>query len=361
MPRKKKEAPNRADNRYEVKITVGTRPDGSLIRKSFYSTISKADAKKQADKWKIQHEAEEMINGKTIAPDVKLKVLAKEFLSLKENDSNLKEYSFITTYETAMNKHIVPYFGNSYVRQIKSIDIDNFFAQHSHMSQSMLNKFKLCLRGIFELALENEVITKSPMPSRMKSQGVKPKTKAIYSLEDRKKIIDYCIENNIIAPVLLLELAIRRSELLGLKWEDIDEENCCIHIQRGVTPTRHSFAVGDTKSETSNRVIPCTEGLMQFLKNNKETGFILKGNLGGAMPPSSFGHYYKVIMTEVCQKLNIPYLPPHNLRHTVGSLMHQGGTDIYTISKYLGHSDIGITSKTYVKTNVEALRKNIKY
>lgn len=45
MPRPRKEKPNRSDQRYEVKITVWKTMDGKLIRKSFYSTTSKADAK----------------------------------------------------------------------------------------------------------------------------------------------------------------------------------------------------------------------------------------------------------------------------------------------------------------------------
>lgn len=53
MPRPKKSQPNRADGRYEVKITIGKNFDGSPRRKSFYSSISKEDAKRQAEEYKI--------------------------------------------------------------------------------------------------------------------------------------------------------------------------------------------------------------------------------------------------------------------------------------------------------------------
>ena len=59
MPRPKKEKPNREDGRYEVKIVVGKTLQGKLIRKSFYSTISKADAKRQADEWRINQKVAE--------------------------------------------------------------------------------------------------------------------------------------------------------------------------------------------------------------------------------------------------------------------------------------------------------------
>ena len=53
MPRPKKQAPNRKDGLCEIKITIGKRLDGGLIRKSFYSHISKEDARKQAERYKI--------------------------------------------------------------------------------------------------------------------------------------------------------------------------------------------------------------------------------------------------------------------------------------------------------------------
>ena len=54
MPRPRKQPPNRKDGLYEVKITLGRRLDGSLVRKSFYSSISKDDARKQAERYRIK-------------------------------------------------------------------------------------------------------------------------------------------------------------------------------------------------------------------------------------------------------------------------------------------------------------------
>lgn len=67
MPRPKKEAPNRKDGLYEVKITVGKRMDGTLIRKSFYSAISKADAGPRLKRIRVEQRAAE-ITGTVFAP-----------------------------------------------------------------------------------------------------------------------------------------------------------------------------------------------------------------------------------------------------------------------------------------------------
>lgn len=56
MPRKKKEQPSRKNNQYEIKVVVGKKIDGTPIRKSFYSPISKADAQKKAEEYIIERE-----------------------------------------------------------------------------------------------------------------------------------------------------------------------------------------------------------------------------------------------------------------------------------------------------------------
>ena len=59
--------------------------------------------------------------------------------------------------------------------------------------------------------------------------------------------------------------------------------------------------------------------------------------------------------------MEIPYLVPHELHHTFGTVLREKGVDIYTISKVLGHSDVGITGKIYVHNNLDVLRKNMNF
>ena len=60
MARPKKEAPNRSDGRYEVKITIGHDMNRKPIRKSFYSDVSKEDARQQAEAYRINSKASEL-------------------------------------------------------------------------------------------------------------------------------------------------------------------------------------------------------------------------------------------------------------------------------------------------------------
>ena len=70
-------------SRYESKITIGQNIDGTLIRKSFYSTKSKADARKKAQKWLIEHKAQDYIGiAENKQTSVSMRVWAQKWLDV---------------------------------------------------------------------------------------------------------------------------------------------------------------------------------------------------------------------------------------------------------------------------------------
>ena len=70
----------------------------------------------------------------------------------------------------------------------------------------------------------------------------------------------------------------RRSELIGLMWDDIDMTNKTIHIQRAVTQTTGKIVIGETKSETSNRYIPISDSLISVINLiPRESEYVISG------------------------------------------------------------------------------------
>lgn len=74
--------PNAKKRRYEHKITLGADINGNLIRKSFYSTKSKADARKKAEAFKVQYEMEMCLCGESTIKTVKFADWARSCLTL---------------------------------------------------------------------------------------------------------------------------------------------------------------------------------------------------------------------------------------------------------------------------------------
>ena len=110
MPRKKS-VPNRRDGRYEVKITVGKTLQGKLIRKSFYSTISKADAQKQADTWKINQKVSEITGTSFIeSPSCSFERWALVWLK-NYKEKAVRRITFEETYQSTVLRYLIPRFG----------------------------------------------------------------------------------------------------------------------------------------------------------------------------------------------------------------------------------------------------------
>lgn len=120
MGRPKKDKPNK-QGLYEVKVTIGKNFDGTLIRKSFYSTISKADAKAKAEQYKINQALQE-VTGENYNVAPTFSKVANEFLELKKGTIKNSTYNF--TYFIPADKYLIPYFGNKRISDIRKNDIE---------------------------------------------------------------------------------------------------------------------------------------------------------------------------------------------------------------------------------------------
>lgn len=371
MPRKKKEAPTRADQRYEVKITTGLRVDGTLIRKSFYSHKSKADAQRQADEWRVEHKAYDII-GESMEDtyeNITLSEWANRWLLVYKQD-RVKITTYKSSYERPVNNYIIPFFKNTSLKNIKPIDVMAFYKKLEPMlSQSFCSKIAMCLTQMYDAAVSNGLVQANPCSGIMIKSRVDKNAKRVYNDEQVQQIIHFSKHHKYGLYIrLFLELGLRCEELLGLRWDtDFDWEKGTVHIQRTVVNDAGHIIVSDTtKSVTSNRILPLSKELLeQLLSERKERGYLQASTQHPNMPLSNkaftqkryqtfFGDFLKYIKNP-----DFPVLTPHELRHTCGTLLYRKTRDIYATSKYLGHSSIEITSKLYVHSDVDMLRESL--
>lgn len=163
--------------------------------------------------------------------------------------------------------------------------------------------------------------------------------------------------------VVMLNTGVRRGELLGLKWIDIDWERKSVHIRRSVTPDTTEPEDGDVKSNSSYREIPVDDSFLDYLKTlPRKNDYVIPGKtVYGYMSIDGFEGRYKRFMEKASHDLEIPYLVPHELRHTFGTVLREQGVDIYAISRVMGHGDVVVTDKIYVHNDYDVLRKNMGY
>ena len=161
----------------------------------------------------------------------------------------------------------------------------------------------------------------------------------------------------------MYELAIytgmRRGELAGLYWADVDLAARTIVVRHNRVCVDGKVLETTTKTRSGRRTVPLSDAgvaalltwqLRQFEEREAAQeawvgdGHVFTMEDGRALDPCYVTRLFQVIRT---QGEPLPELTFHGLRHSAASLMLAGGADISTVSKLLGHSSISITADVY--------------
>jgi integrase len=383
MARPKKAAPNHGE--YFVKaITLGRDKGGKLIRKYVYSKKSLEDAQLKALRFKEAYSRGTLGN----EPErITFRRYAEMWLE-SEKRHYVSESTFEYTYRNSLENHLIPEFGDCLMSRIQKIDINNFLNRKVGLSQSLIHKLLITLKQIFEDAVDNDIIAKNPC-KRVKEPISEQESKIIvpYTAEQEAVVMEFAKTHPLgLSIIILLKAGLRRSELLGLRWEDLDFENNVIYVRRAVTETNGVLKIGKTKTRTSLRTVPMTPELkgalqktprstMRYIHLRDANGritpkrvrqpvpnrYVISNIKGEAIRPSNWqSDVYFAFMSDLATAHpEVPLLRPHGLRHTYGTRLYNNGhgIDIYTVSRLMGHADISITTKIYVKHDQDYIEK----
>ena len=157
-----------------------------------------------------------------------------------------------------------------------------------------------------------------------------------------------------------IELAtgLRRGELLGLKWEDVDFKEGVLHIRRQVARIDHEIAEAPLKTKNAYRNVSIGADAVQFLTEHKQklgkfSGYVFPSPTGGPISPDSVLN----MLHRVLKRAGLPKVRFHDLRHTFATLALQNGVDIKTVSGMLGHYSAGFTLDTYTHVTTAAQKE----
>ena len=353
---KKQAAKTRKDGNFEVKVTIGKDMHGKPIRKSFYSNISKEDAKRKGEEYRIQREIETRAGNFIAEDNMTFGRWAEKWLEVYKKP-NVSRRTFYSTYELPLRAHLLPHFGAAELATIRNADIQAFFASKSHMSMSLLKKLQLILSQIFETAIENDICLKNPARKVKISSTHQKDERRVYTPAEIETVCKYTKMPEI---VVMLKVGLRRGEIVGLMWSDIDFENGTLSINRAVADIpntgKKTLEIVPPK-KSSYRTIPISRELLNLFANLPKSGlYIFPDRNGNIYCPWAWSQKFGREMRRLSKTYGVPAFRSHELRHTAGTDMARRGVDVFTIQKILGHKDIKMTTNLYVHDEVERLR-----
>lgn len=363
--------------RYEYKLNLGKDLNGKPIRKSFYSTKSKADAKRKAQAYKVQYEMEICVGGSGCITNRKFSDWAIYALQTYKKPF-VKGNTYTGTYLEPVNNHLIPYFGAMNMNDIRPLHIQKYINEAAtHYAPETVKKDFHVLRLIFETAVDNQVCSKNPITKSIKLPKYETRQiKHAYTQEQYDIVYEFAKEHeNGLAIMLMLATGVSRSELLGLRWADIDTGNQAIHINQGLVTYRSDDSgqyvteSNGLKNKFRHRTIPITDNalwkrLCQAPKTvsigNRSvmTEYVFHSPEGKAYQPNNWANrVFRPFMKALHQLYpEIPELSPHELRHTVATLWIAQGMDPYMAARLLGHCGIAMLVRRYDHTSAATLR-----
>ncbi|MEI6191229.1 MAG: tyrosine-type recombinase/integrase [bacterium] len=229
-----------------------------------------------------------------------------------------------------------------YGRNERKWSVNTFIVYH----KTLLVFFRWCIKQGY---MEKNPITDIEVPKMEKRLPVKLTKQVtlqllemVYNYPYDYKFLRY--RNHAIFSTFIFA-GLRKQELLNLKFTDIDLDNLTLFVRQG--------------KGNKDRIIPISYTLAQSLKKykderkrlnktNPEFFSSLRGNIGFT------NNGLKKLVEQMRKSLKITFTV-HKLRHTFATLMLEGGCDIYSLSKMMGHSDIKTTT-IYLSASAEHLR-----
>lgn len=292
---------------------------------------------------------------------------AQEYLSIQKTFLSPITFSL---YERIIEKHILPMFGRMRLRDIKTYHVQDFImrlnsisrndGKPGHISPATIKRYTSVLRSMLSMAYKMYYMDDDVgLSRRLTFPREQYQEIDVFTVEEVKAIIE-ASQSEPINIRLLIEFALftgmRRGEIVGLKWSDIDFEKQQLMVKRSIyKPKGEKATEKEPKSHSSIRKIAIPNCLCNTLREYKEKqssyaqslgtkwiklDYIFTDEFGNVMNPQTptkqFSHFLA--------RHNIRHLKFHCLRHTSATILLSSGCDIKTVSARLGHSSIEATN-----------------
>ena len=355
---------------------------------SYYFYIGKVDGKKKMKEksgFKNKTEAEKALrnalyefeNGGYISPK---KITLLQF-SLDWLENYVKPMRKITTYNRyneLLKKYILNTIGNLNIIDVESFHIEQLLLdvkKKKNISNATLQSIYTILNTIFNRALKLKLIKDNPCKyiERPKRDKFIPD---VLTIDEIPLIVNALNLNDeydymfYIAFKITLELGLRRGELGGLEWSNVDFKENAVTIKNNLIYTNGYVKMTTPKTLESCRNIYISDALLQILKSlrkiqnenklkygefyeenifeDEKFDLIMKWFNGKNIHPMFYPKKLKKILNTINIDKNIRW---HDLRHTNATLLLSQGIDFKVIQERLGHSDIGTTMNIYSHVN----------
>ena len=270
-------------------------------------------------------------------------------------------------YTDLIRKHIAPSLGHYRLSKLHPLHIQDFYAQALESgrmdgkgglsAQTVLHMHRV-LRTALNQAVKWQLLARNPADA---VSPPRPQHKEMRALDEQEtaKLLRAFARSTLHVPVLVaVTSGVRRGELLGLRWSDIDFKTAILSVRQSLEQTRKGVAFKQPKTSKSGRAIALPPLTVEALREHRASqaehrlklgpvyenlDLVFPRDDGRPWAPDGFTSTFAALV----RRSGLPHVRFHDLRHTHATQLLRQGVHPKIVSERLGHSTVGITLDVY--------------
>lgn len=264
-------------------------------------------------------------------------------------------------YQKIIENHLEPILGDIPLQDLAPRDIQHYYARmrtNENLSANTIRHHHDLLSCAMRMAVKQDLILRNPVERVEPPRAVYTETR-YYGPEELKRLCA-AVDNTWLETVVKLAgyLGLRREEICGLRWSNVNFSKRTIHICEARTAAGGSVVQKETKNRSSTRTLYMTDEIRDALRREQRrqqkarrelgdryenSGFVSVNRWGQAHSPN----LVSLAFTRVIEREGLPKITLHGLRHTFATLASAQGAPLFDIGKAMGHSTPATTGRIY--------------
>ena len=267
----------------------------------------------------------------------------------------------VYAYQKIIDNHIDPALGTVPLKRLTPKMVQEYYTETQRangLSSNTMRRHHDLLSSALRSAVRQDVIPASPM-ERVEPPRVRTTESYFYNNQELKLLYQK-IEGNILELAVKLagSLGMRREEICGLKWENVDLQRHLVLIREARTAYGATIVQKETKNRSSVRTLYLPDEVYLLLEQEQArqqqerclqsptynpTDHVILDAKGVPYSPNALS----LVFTRFVKKNDLPRLTFHGLRHTFATIASCQGASLFDIGKALGHSTPATTGRIY--------------